>query len=426
MIMNDKKKDGIKDFKLLSLKILDSCNTKVLKSLHPGEYVFYELGLSEDFFAHHVNISAIVGMNGAGKSSLLELIFRMVNNFSAYLVGISMKRKGADVLYFVPGIQAELYYQMGGKQGILYCHDRVVALEYGESKYLLSDHDLYSEEQFEGYEKCYKASFSKRRDIAKSFFYTVVMNYALQAYNSFDYQDENASDYMTVNKIGSNSAGNWINGLFHKNDGYSSPIVLNPYRNEGVIDMKTETSLTRDRLSGILVEADKKNREFIDGYQLHHIHYTFNPYLVIAKLPEKFRNMDFVSVENLFLNFYGVEKSLAKIVLQNYRIKWGQANSMYVWACIYLVYKTLSIPSKYPNYADFAYLSSLKEHILDAGLIDIGDEAKLEKLIKEILNDKSHITTKIRQTLNFLKNFKKNGLVNEEFDFSHYRSWLGK
>lgn len=267
--MNDKKKDGIKDFKLLSLKILDSCNTKVLKSLHPGEYVFNELELSEDFFAHHVNISAIVGMNGAGKSSLLELIFRMINNFSAYLVGNSMKRKGADVLYFVPGIQAELRYQMGGKQGVLYCHDRIVALKYGESKYLLSNHESYREEQFDGFEKCYKASFSKRRDIAKSFFYTVVMNYALQAYNSFDYQDENASDYMTINKIGSNSAGNWINSLFHKNDGYSSPIVLNPYRNEGVIDMKTETSLTRDRLSGILVEADKKKRELIDGYQLH-------------------------------------------------------------------------------------------------------------------------------------------------------------
>lgn len=215
--MNDKKKDGIKDFKLLSLKILDSCNTKVLKSLHPGEYVFNELELSEDFFAHHVNISAIVGMNGAGKSSLLELIFRMINNFSAYLVGNSMKRKGADVLYFVPGIQAELRYQMGGKQGVLYCHDRIVALKYGESKYLLSNHESYREEQFDGFEKCYKASFSKRRDIAKSFFYTVVMNYALQAYNSFDYQDENASDYMTINKIGSNSAGNWINSLFHLN-----------------------------------------------------------------------------------------------------------------------------------------------------------------------------------------------------------------
>lgn len=426
MIMNDKKKDGIKDFKLLSLKILDSCNTKVLKSLHPGEYVFYELGLSEDFFAHHVNISAIVGMNGAGKSSLLELIFRMLNNFSAYLVGNSMKRKGADVLYFVPGIQAELRYQMGGKQGILYCHDRVVALEYGENKYLLSNYVLYKEKQFDDFEKCYKASFSKRRDIAKSFFYTVVMNYALQAYNSFDYQDENASDYMTVNKIGSNSAGNWINSLFHKNDGYSSPIVLNPYRNEGVIDMKTETSLTRDRLSGILVEADKKKREFIDGYQLHHIHYTFNPYRVITKLPKQFHEEDFVSVEHRFWNFYGVEKSLAKIVFLNYNIEFNQLNSMYVWACIYLVYKTFSIPSKYPSYANFAHLSSLQESILDDYSLGTTDEMDLKRLIKEILRDKSHITSKIRQTLNFLKNFKKNGLVNDEFDFSYYRDWLGK
>lgn len=99
-----------------------------------------------------MNISAIVGMNGAGKSSQLELIFRMVNNFSAYLVANSMKRKGADVLYFVPGIQAELRYQMGGKQGILYCHDRVVALEYGENKNLLSDHVFYKEKQFDNFE----------------------------------------------------------------------------------------------------------------------------------------------------------------------------------------------------------------------------------------------------------------------------------
>ena len=203
------------------------------------------------------------------------------------------------------------------------------------------------------------------------------MNYALQAYNSFDYQDENASDYMTINKIGSNSAGNWINSLFHKNDGYSSPIVLNPYRNEGVIDMKTETSLTRDRLSGILVEADKKNREFIDGYQLHHIHYTFNPNRVIAKLPERFQKEDFVYIEPRFLNFYGVEKSLAKIVLQNYNIEFNQVNSMYVWACIYLVYKTLSIPSKYPSYADFVHLSSLQESILDDYSLRTTDEVDL-------------------------------------------------
>ena len=29
----------------------------------------------------------------------------------------------------------------------------------------------------------------------------------------------------------------WIDEMFHKNDGYMTPIVLNPYRNHGTIDM---------------------------------------------------------------------------------------------------------------------------------------------------------------------------------------------
>lgn len=56
-----------------------------------------------------------------------------------------------------------------------------------------------------------------------------------------------------------------MNSLFHKNDGYASPIVLNPYRNDGVIDMKTETSLTRSRLTGIMIEAEKKTEILLTG-----------------------------------------------------------------------------------------------------------------------------------------------------------------
>lgn len=421
--MNNKEQDRIKDFKILSVTILEGCNPKILKALHPGVYPFYELGLSEDFFAHHVNVSAVVGMNGAGKSSLLELIFRMINNFSAYLIGNVTKRKVADVLYFIPGIQAELHYQLGGKEGTLFCYDQIVALSYGDKKYLLSDPKLYGDKRFQGFELCYKPSATKRKEIARCFFYTVVMNYALQAYNSFDYQDEKTWNYEAVDKVGNSSTGNWINSLFHKNDGYSTPIVLNPYRNGGIINMITETNLTRTRLAGILVEAERKKREFIDGYRLHDIEYKFNPYQVIAKLSKEWREEDYISVENRFRTYYEFPNSLIRCVLDNYQIKLDESSSIYTWACIYLVYKTLAIPTKYPSYAKYEFLG--EKNMMGGELNAQSDREKLSLLIKEILADKSHITTKIRQTLKFLQTCDYRLIIKENFTYSKYELWLG-
>lgn len=421
-ITNNSNKVG--DFKILSVTILKESNTKFLKTLRPGSYSFYDLGISNDFFAHNVNISAIVGKNGAGKSSLLDIIFRMVNNFSAYLVGNSIKRKSADVIYYIPGIYSELHYQMGDKKGILYNYDNVVALLFGEKRYLLSNHKLMKDSRFDDFVDCYRPSPLKRREIARCFFYTVVMNYALQAYNSSDYQDEMANGFETDEKTGIDSSGNWMNSLFHKNDGYASPIVLNPYRNDGVIDMKTETSLTRSRLAGIMIEAEKKNRDFIDGYRLHHIEFMFNPYRILLKLPERFRKEDIVPFENMFRNYYGIRNSIVRCVLRNYDISMNETSSLFVWACIYLVYKTLSIPSKYPSYAKYAFLGD--KDIIDGRLPNVRDREDLRNLIKEILDDKSHITTKIRQTLFFLDNFKKKNMDDEAFDYTYYERWLGK
>lgn len=248
MIKITNNSNKVEDFKILSVVILEEPKSKYLRTLKPGIYSFNDQGVSNDFFAHNVNISAIVGKNGAGKSSLLDIIFRMVNNFSAYLVGNTMKRKSADVIYYIPGLYSELHYQIGDNKGILYNYDNIVALSFGEKKYLLSDRELMKESRFDDFVDWYRPTPSKRREIARCFFYTVVMNYALQAYNSSDYQDEKAYGFETDDKIGNDSSGNWMNSLFHKNDGYASPIVLNPYRNDGVIDMKTETSFNKKQV----------------------------------------------------------------------------------------------------------------------------------------------------------------------------------
>ena len=408
--------------RLLGLNIKEDCNPKLIKTLATGYYPFYTAELSDAFFLRNVSVSAIVGMNGAGKSSLLELIFRMINNFSACLVGNTIKRNGADEIYFIPGVKASLDYEIRGTKGTLYCDDGIVALAYGDKKYFLSDPDLTMTDDYRDFEVCHKPNAAKRSEIASYFFYTIVMNYALQAYNSLDYQDEKAEHYQTDKVIGTSSNGNWMNSMFHKNDGYASPIVLNPYRNQGVIDMKTETALTKDRLAGILVEAKRKNREFIDGYQLLRIVYAFNPYRVIEKLPKKYRTMHVTEVENEFRRLYGVENSFVRLVLDAYGYSFANSNSMSAYGCIYLIYKTLTIPSKYPSYAEYASVVDIGK--IDGSLDDEAKQRKLIDLIQEIKKDKSHITTKIRQTIHFLDAFDQDIWIENEFTYGDYESWL--
>src|SRR5690606_16638367 len=77
----------------------------------------------------------------------------------------------------------------------------------------------------------------------KNFFYTEVINYSLYAYNSSPNQE-----------------GTWITQIFHKNDAYQTPVVLNPYREEGIININKENDLVYQRLLANLLryDADKK------------------------------------------------------------------------------------------------------------------------------------------------------------------------
>lgn len=415
-------KYNYRKIRLLGLTIKDGCSSKLTKTLAAGYYPFYTAELSDAFFLRNVSISAIVGMNGAGKSSLLELMFRMINNFSACLVGNTIRRNGADEIYFIPGIKASLDYEIRGIKGTLYCDDGIVALAYGDKKYFLSDPDLTMTDDYLDFEVCYKPKAAKRSEIASCFFYTIVMNYALQAYNSLDYQDEKAEHYQTDKEIGASSNGNWMNSMFHKNDGYASPIVLNPYRNQGVIDMKTETALTKDRLAGILVEAKRKNREFIDGYQLQKIDYEFNPYRVIEKLPERFHEKDVAQVVKYFIRLYGENNSFVRTVLDAYGYSFSDFNYMFAYGCIYLIYKTLTIPSKYPGYEEYTFVADVEK--IDSLWQDENQQSVLIRLIKEIKKDKSHITTKIRQTIHFLDALNQDIWAEDKFSYEFYEDWL--
>ena len=100
-------------FYLKSITIYDQCDEALMKTLQPGTYK-----LSERFpfnlYGENISVCAIVGENGAGKSSLLDILYRIINNFSYLVIGNASSRNAAEVLYYILVLYASIEYTLNG------------------------------------------------------------------------------------------------------------------------------------------------------------------------------------------------------------------------------------------------------------------------------------------------------------------------
>lgn len=374
-----------------------------------------------------ISISAIVGENGSGKSSLVEFYTRLVNNFAATTLGEYQTNPGSQHLHYINNVEGEFYYLLDGIPYRLKVKSRNVTLDSysstgkenssGQKEYVLHNTaDIFDNQmsesrveddmnempmkewQFPNIEQKSKNEHPLNQ-LYSHFFYTYISNYSIYAYNTDDYHQEcNSDKFEEIIRRGKKKKydveyKNWLNGIFHKNDGYQTPIVLSPFRTQGNIDINTENILSKERLIALLIMPQSQFRIInghleITGFKLSNrkIDYNakyLNQHLGFIRLQQR----GFDKFKNLIVKYWGqmIAEDLSDFsnVRKNYEAAVG-----------YLVYKTLKISKQYKQYNRF-----FRDHHNIAYKID---EEALRKLIIRMSIDHSHITRKIRQTLAYI------------------------
>lgn len=410
--------------------LLDGFEITNERHLYVSSYRLEKDIISQNSFTNvnspDICISAIVGENGSGKSSLIEFYMRLVNNFAAATLGEYQTNPGSQHLHYINNIVGEYYYMIDDIPYRLKVESRNVILEsYSATGRILNEmreyflnntadifdnemnnsfvEDDMSESPMQEWRFPNLTSKSKNDNLLNKlyshFFYTYISNYSIYAYNTTDYQQESNSDRLEElirrekKKTYEVEYRNWLNGIFHKNDGYQTPIVLSPFRTRGNMNINTENILSRERLITLLIMPESQFR-VINGH-LEVIGFKLSNRMIEYNAKYLNRHLGFVRLQQRgFDKFKGlIVKYWGEMIAENLT-DFSNMRKNYETAIGYLVYKTLKISKQYKQYNRF-----FRDHQNIAYKID---EEALRKLIIRMSIDHSHITRKTHQTLAYI------------------------
>lgn len=442
--------------------------------------------ITDDFFGKNISVQALVGKNGSGKSTILDLVYRVLNNVGYVISEIlrPIRQYNAENIAngiepefndnwederisYVEGLHARVYFTVGEELCWLECDG--------------CDVKVFVEEEYQ-INNPFDHEDANLVDIVSKCFYAIVTNYSVQSFISRDYEDETChtfidqydKDTKEVHRISSSGTTyNWIDGVFHKNDGYLSPIVLNPFRYHGRIDMEREEDLTIERLTSLLLwnenvsdihllndytcksivfslDLDKiynkyKNAEkerakrYAKIKELEAIRKTKAPATIklneedtlgayLKAIYSNDRSSRWITYDDLARDFYSDVKSddadcIAREILMRFGVLDQTKLGIKIWGAMYLVYKALNIAGTYDGYSPFRSLGHL------AKFYDKPTEEQrglIFDLCSTILKDNSHIAVKLKQVLHFMKfDLKNEKRLEPDFSYDTYLEVLG-
>lgn len=291
-------------FKLLAIRPLEGCEEHIKNNLQLDQFYFFDDAyeqfgeydfikkkenyneLNPEFYysknenlestLQSININAIVGKNGSGKSSIIEFLLRLLNNF---FKGIDEHKK-LENLICVEGIVGELYILQAEKLYKIYMNFSIIKdnqegtdkknkyreyINILEIPQIIND-DVLNRDGFKNQSYNNEIYSVKKQTKFKidDYFFTMYVNYSLYGLDEKDFENEDSN----IEK----SSGSWLNKIFHKNDGYQTPVVIHPYRESAMIDVRREKDLMKQRLAALIFTNDEY-RKVIPQYNFDEIRF---------------------------------------------------------------------------------------------------------------------------------------------------------
>lgn len=392
-------------FKLLAIRPMPGTDPKFLKNLKPGviykfyqEYGFYaddekkiridELPFEEqkkhvvktvERISHEVpenlysqeggpsiNISAVVGKNGSGKSSLVELLYLYFYNVGCHFETLKKHVEidqanivnkeitngnipiYKEVICKAEKVRIQIFYIKGNDFFISICSNTEIEL-------------LKNGKNVD--------SFKEHEENLCELFYNIAINFSLHGLNS-----------KFTNK--------WLEEIFPKSDNYITPIVLEPYRKDGIINVNRNNEFAMQRtIANLLIENKIKNNE---RYDLQ------NPLYLITNTVVSSMSFTYkYQLKNIGKNYFeGIENEIYIKVFESSNFN-NDNDKITNDIKDYLIYKLNKILEENEFYN--------KRYINPSPLVGF-QQNQLNNFLDEILNDKSHVTYKIKQVLHFFFN----------------------
>ena len=337
-----------------------------------------------------VHVSAIVGENGSGKSTLIELLFLAIHNIASHCEILKSPDDGMP-WGIEMGVKLDLYYQIDSKVFCIKLNDFEVEISSVEISKDITEYN------FKNFNDFTKADF-------KDFFYSIAINYSIYSLNT-------------------EHIGDWIRALFHKNDGYQTPVVINPMRDRGNININREEYLSKARLlANLLVKSESDNHlKLTSNQKATTLRFELNEQKVKNLYEDQRLAKPILWTFDQLYSDYSSESELFSVLYENLieldrdkvKVPFKEKIEKYIIKKLFKIARTYDNYRKYindyegtlsgPKPVVYSTSGNIQPTFYNVPKDDKNADKNFTEFIKALKKDKSHMTFKLNQAINYLR-----------------------